>query len=146
MSRGVNLVILIGNLGADVELKYTPSGAAVANVNIAVSESWNDKDGNKQERTEWCRLVFWSKLAEIAGQYLRKGSKVYVEGKLQTRSWDDKDGNKRQTTEVHVRQMQMLDGKTEQPNISQGDDSDTRPFPGAPGPGYADDDGIDLPF
>ena len=112
MSRGgVNKVILIGNLGADPELKYTPSGVPVVNFSLATSESWTDKSGERQERTEWHRIVLWRKLAEIAGQYLRKGSKLYVEGKLQTRSWDDQSGQKRYTTEVVVNDMQMLDGR-----------------------------------
>jgi single-strand DNA-binding protein len=112
MSRGgVNKVILIGNLGGDPEVRYTPGGAAVANVNLATNESWNDREGQRQERTEWHRLVFWSKLAEIVGQYLKKGSKVYVEGRLQTRQWDDQSGQKRYTTEIVVNDMQMLDGR-----------------------------------
>ena len=109
----VNKVILIGNLGSDPELKYTPSGAAVTNFNVATNEVWNDKDGNKQERTEWHRVVLWRKLAEIAGEYLKKGSKVYLEGRLQTRSWEDKDGVKRYTTEVVADNMTMLDAKSE---------------------------------
>ena len=114
MARGVNKVILIGNLGGDPEVRYTPNGAAVVNVNLATNESWTDRNTNeRQERTEWHRLVLWSKLAEIAGQYLRKGSKVYVEGRLQTRSWDDQSGQKRYTTEVVVNDMQMLDGRGE---------------------------------
>lgn len=107
----VNKVILIGNLGADPELKYTPSGAAVTNFNVATNEVWKDNDGNKQERTEWHRVVLWRKLAEIAGEYLKKGSKVYLEGRLQTRSWEDKDGVKRYTTEVIADNMTMLDSK-----------------------------------
>ena len=113
MARGVNKVILIGNLGGDPEVRYTPSGAAVANCTLATNESWNDRDGQRQERTEWHRLVFWSKLAEIVGQYLKKGSKIYVEGRLQTRSWDDQSGQKRYTTEIVVNDMQMLDGRGE---------------------------------
>ena len=110
MARGVNKVILIGNLGADPEVKYTPSGTAVANVNLATNESWTDKQGTKQERVEWHRLTFWSKPAEIVGQYLRKGSRIYAEGRLQTRQWDDQQGQKRYTTEIVVSDMQMLDG------------------------------------
>ena len=115
MARGVNKVILIGNLGGDPEVKYTPGGAAVANVNLATSDSWTDKgSGERQERTEWHRLVFWNKLAEIVGQYLRKGSKIYVEGRLQTRSWDDpQSGQKRFMTEGVASDMQMLDGRGE---------------------------------
>ncbi|HJP29583.1 MAG TPA: single-stranded DNA-binding protein [Candidatus Latescibacteria bacterium] len=113
MARGVNKVILIGNLGGDPEVRYTPGGAAVANVNLATNESWTDREGQRQDRTEWHRLVFWSKLAEIVGQYLKKGSKIFVEGRLQTRSWDDQSGQKRYTTEIVVSDMQMLDGRGE---------------------------------
>lgn len=113
MARGINKVILIGNLGSDPEVKYTPSGAAVANVSLATNESWNDRNGERQERTEWHRLVFWSRLAEIVGQYLKKGSKIYVEGRLQTRQWDDQSGQKRYTTEIVASEMQMLDGRGE---------------------------------
>jgi single-strand DNA-binding protein len=112
--RGVNKVILLGNLGNDPELKSMPNGGAVANVSIATSESWNDKNtGQKQEKTEWHRVVFFGKQAEIVGQYLKKGSKVFIEGKLQTRSWEQ-DGSKRYATEIVASQMQMLDGKSEQ--------------------------------
>lgn len=115
MARGVNKVILIGNLGQDPEVRYMPNGNAVTNVTIATSESWKDKQtGQQQERTEWHRVVFFGKLAEIAGQYLRKGSKVYVEGGLRTRKWQGQDGQDRYTTEVVVDingQMQMLDGR-----------------------------------
>ncbi len=116
MARGVNKVILIGNLGGDPETRYMPNGNAVCNVTLATSDSWKDRNtGQLQERTEWHRVVFFGKLAEIAGQYLRKGSKVYVEGRLQTREWE-KDGIKRYTTEIVVDiggQMQMLDGRNE---------------------------------
>jgi len=106
---GVNKVILVGNLGSDPEIRYTPSGAAVANFRIATSEEWTDKNtGEKQERTEWHRIVAWRRLGEICGEYLRKGSQVYIEGKLQTRSWEDRDGNRRYTTEVVAQTMQML--------------------------------------
>ncbi len=112
MARGVNKVILIGNLGKDPEVKYFPSGGALCNVTIATSESWTDKQsGEKKERTEWHNVVFNNKLAEIAGQYLKKGSKVYVEGSLRTRKWQDKEGADRYTTEVLVQDMQMLDGR-----------------------------------
>ncbi len=112
MARGVNKVILIGNLGGDPEVKYMPSGGAVTNINIATSESWKDKaTGEKQERTEWHRVVFFNKLAEIVGEYLKKGSKVYVEGALRTRKWEDKDGVERYTTEIVARDMQMLDSR-----------------------------------
>jgi len=111
MSKGsINKVILIGNLGSDPELRFTPSGVQVANFNLATSESWTDKSGERQERAEWHRIVLWRRLAEIAGQYLKKGSKIYIEGKLQTRSWEDQNGQKRYTTEVVANSMEMLDG------------------------------------
>jgi single-strand DNA-binding protein len=109
MARGVNKVILVGNLGADPETRYTASGAAITNINIATSESWKDKQtGENQERTEWHRVVFFNRLAEIAGEYLRKGSQVYVEGSLRTRKWQGQDGQDRYTTEVVASEMQML--------------------------------------
>ena len=104
----VNKVILIGNLGADPELRYTATGTAVANFNIATKDSWTGKDGNKEERTEWHRVVAWARLGEICGEYLVKGKQVYIEGKLRTRSWEDRDGNKKYTTEVLAQTMQML--------------------------------------
>ncbi len=109
--RGVNKVILIGNLGRDPEIRYTRDGTAVANLNLATSESWKDSQGERQERTEWHRVVAWDKLAEIAKEYLAKGKQVYIEGRLQTRSWEDKDGHKRYTTEVRADQMVMLGGR-----------------------------------
>ena len=109
MARGINKVIIVGNLGADPDSRAMPSGNAVTNISVATSESWNDRDtGEKQEKTEWHRVVFFNRLAEIAAQYLKKGSQVYVEGKLQTRKWEDKEGNERWTTEVVANQMQML--------------------------------------
>ncbi len=109
MARGINKVIIVGNLGADPDSRAMPSGNAVTNISVATSESWNDKDtGEKQEKTEWHRVVFFNRLAEIAAQYLRKGSQVYVEGKIQTRKWEDKEGNERWTTEIVANQMQML--------------------------------------
>ncbi|UCE89560.1 MAG: single-stranded DNA-binding protein [Pseudomonadota bacterium] len=112
MARGINKVILIGNLGSDPEVRYMANGGAVANVNLATSESWKDKNtGEQQDRTEWHRVVFYRRLAEIAGEYLKKGSKVYVEGKLQTRKWQDRDGNDRYTTEIIANEMQMLDSR-----------------------------------
>ena len=112
MARGVNKVILVGNLGKDPEIKYTASGAAVANVTIATSESWNDKQtGEKVEKTEWHRVVAFQRLAEIMGEYLKKGSQVYIEGKLQTRKWQDQNGQDRWTTEVVANDMQMLGGR-----------------------------------
>ena len=112
MARGVNKVILVGNLGQDPEVKYMPSGQAVCNISVATTESWNDKSsGEKQERTEWHRVVFFRRLAEIAGEYLRKGSKVYVEGSLRTRKWQDQSGQDRYTTEIVGNEMQMLDSR-----------------------------------
>lgn len=112
MARGVNKVILIGNLGADPETRYMPSGGAVTNINIATSEQWKDKQtGQPQERTEWHRVVFFNRLAEIAGEYLKKGSKVYIEGSLRTRKWQGQDGQDRYTTEIVAGEMQMLDSR-----------------------------------
>jgi len=110
-SRGVNKVILIGNLGQDPEVRYMPNGNAVANITVATSESWKDQQGQQQERTEWHRCVLYRRLAEICGEYLKKGSKVYLEGRLQTREWQDQQGQKRYTTEIVVNEMQMLDGR-----------------------------------
>lgn len=133
MARGVNKVILIGNLGKDPELKYFPNGDAFCNVTIATSESWNDKQsGEKKERTEWHNVVFTRKLAEIAGKYLKKGAKVYVEGSLRTRKWE-KDGIDRYTTEILVNDMQMLDGR------GGGGDGDSA------GGGYSRSSGYDQP-
>lgn len=117
-SRGINKVILVGNLGQDPEVKFMPSGSAVANLTLATSESWNDKaTGEKREKTEWHRVAIFGKLAEIAGEYLRKGSQIYIEGQLQTRKWQDQNGQDRYTTEVVVQGfngvMQMLGGKSE---------------------------------
>ncbi len=115
MARGVNKVILIGNLGRDPEVRYMPSGQAVANVTIATSETWRDKQtGETQERTEWHNVVFFGRLAEIAGEYLRKGSQVYVEGSLRTRKWQDREGRDRYTTEIVANEMQMLGGRGQQ--------------------------------
>jgi len=109
---GVNKAIIIGNLGADPEVRYTQSGTTVANLSIATSETWKDKTtGEKQEKTEWHRITCWARLGEVAGQYLRKGSKVYIEGRLETRKWQDQSGNDRYTTEIHANQLQMLDSK-----------------------------------
>ncbi len=113
MARGVNKVILIGNLGNDPEIRYTPSGSAVANLSLATSETWRDKQsGELQDRTEWHRLVFFNRLAEIVGEYLRKGSKIYVEGTLRTRKWQDKNGIDRFTTEIIASEMHMLDSRS----------------------------------
>lgn len=108
---GVNKVILIGNLGADPELRYTPAGQAVCDLRIATNESWTDKNGQKQERTEWHRVVMWGKPAEICKQYLTKGQRIYIEGRLQTRSWEDKEGHKRYMTEVVANDFMFLGGR-----------------------------------
>lgn len=143
MARGVNKVILVGNLGQDPELRYTGSGTAVANVSLATNESYKNRDGEVVENTEWHRLVFWGRLAEIAGEYLKKGRQVYVEGSLQTRQWEDKDGNTKYTTEVKVREMTMLGGGSDEggsSSRSNGFASDT----GASDDSFSPDD--DLPF
>ena len=106
----VNKVILVGNLGRDAELRYTPGGAAVATLNLATTETWNDKEGQRQEKTEWHRVILWGKQAETLNQYLQKGKQIYVEGRLQTRQWDDKDGNKRYTTEIRGDRIVLLSG------------------------------------
>jgi single-strand DNA-binding protein len=106
----VNKVILVGNLGRDAELRYTPGGAAVATLNLATTEVWNDKGGQRQEKTEWHRVVLWGKQAESLQEYLTKGKQIYVEGRLQTRQWDDKDGNKRYTTEIKADRITLLGG------------------------------------
>ena len=137
MARGINKVILIGNLGADPEIRYTANGTAVAKLNIATTESYVDRDGNRQEQTEWHRVVVWRKLAEICGQYLSKGKQVYIEGRLRTSSYE-KDGIKRYTTEIEAREMLMLGGP--------GDRSAGRDYeaPFSPPEGGVPDD--DIPF
>ena len=150
MARGINRVILIGNVGADPEVRYMPNGNAVTNLTLATSDSWKDKQsGQIQERTEWHRVSLFGKIAEIAGQYLSKGSKVYIEGRLQTREWE-KDGIKRYTTEVIVDMggtMQMLDGKPEggqqRTQQSQGQQQRPQQQSAQPDPNEFDDD---IPF
>ena len=140
---GINKVILIGRLGQDPEVRYTPSGVAVANFSIATSEEWTDKDsGEKKERTEWHRIVAWRRLGEICGEYLSKGRQVYVEGRLQTRSWDDRDGNKRYTTEIVASDVQFL-GSRDMGDGGRPSGDAGGGFQGAPGPGPEDDD---IPF
>jgi single-strand DNA-binding protein len=111
MAKSVNKVILIGNLGKDPEVKYTPSGTAVANFTLATNERYKDKDGQWQDRTEWHNIVAWQRTAEIAGEYLKKGRSVYIEGRLQTRSWDDKDGQKHYKTEIVAQDLVLLGGR-----------------------------------
>ena len=150
MARGINKVILIGNCGADPETRYSGSGSAITNLSIATSESWKDKQsGETQERTEWHRVVFFNRLAEIAAQYLRKGSKVYVEGSLRTRKWQDQNGQDRYSTEIVANEMQMLDGRGEvagQPsqsgsnpgaNFSRSAPPSSAPAPAPSNPGQA---------
>jgi single-strand DNA-binding protein len=154
MARGVNKVILIGNLGQDPEVKYMPNGGAVTNVTVATSESWKDKNtGEQKENTEWHRVVFFRRLAEIAGEYLKKGSKVYIEGRLQTRKWQDQQGNDRYTTEIIANDMQMLDsrggggggGFNQSSGQSSGQSSSQQPA-AAPAGGGFDDFDDDIPF
>ena len=148
MARGINKVILIGNLGADPEVKYMPSGEAVATLRLATSESWKDKNtGEQVERTEWHRVVLFRRLGEIAGEYLKKGSKVYIEGRLQTRKWQGQDGQDRYTTEIVASDMQMLDsrgGGTGNFNNQPSSRSDEQPQAAAAG-GFDDFDD-DIPF
>ena len=119
-SKGVNKAVILGNVGNDPELRYMSNGKAVANFTVATSEQWKDQQGQKQERTEWHRMVAYDKLAEIIGQYVKKGSKLYLEGKLQTREWQDQQGQKKYTTEIIVNEMQMLDGKPQGGQQAQG--------------------------
>ena len=140
---GINKAILIGNLGSDPEVRYTPSGVAVAKFSIATSEEWKDKDsGEKKERTEWHRIVAWRRLGEICGEYLSKGRQVYVEGRIQTNAWEDKEGNKRYTTEIVANTVQFLGGR----DVGDSPSPQGPPIPdysGAPTQGPADDD---IPF
>ena len=130
MSRGVNKVILVGTLGRDPDTKYMPSGGAVTNISLATSDQWKDKNtGERQERTEWHRVVFFNKLAEISGQYLRKGQQVYVEGRLQTRKWQTQDGQDRYSTEIIADQMQMLGGGRGNSDNDSGENFNAAPAP-----------------
>ncbi len=154
--RGVNKVILVGNLGRDPETRYLPSGGAVTNIAVATGESWKDKQtGEAQERTEWHRVVFFNRLAEIAGEYLKKGSKVYIEGSLRTRKWQDKDtGQDRYSTEIVAAEMQMLDSRGGGDMAMGGDYASApsqNPAPKAPAQqgapaGFTDDFDDDIPF
>ena len=154
MARGVNKVILVGNLGKDPEVRYSPNGSAMANVTIATAESWKDKQsGEKQEKTEGHRVVFFNRLAEIVGEYLKKGSQVYIEGKLQTRKWQDQGGQDRYTTEIVASDMQMLGSRGGDaggpPQAGGGGGFRKNPAPQqAPAPSAADNDFADddIPF
>ncbi|PYR55077.1 MAG: single-stranded DNA-binding protein [Acidobacteria bacterium] len=141
----VNKVILVGNLGRDAELRYTPGGAAVATINMATTEVWNDKAGQRQEKTEWHRVVLWGKPAESLTEYLTKGKQIYVEGRLQTRQWDDKDGNKRYTTEIRGDKIVLLGGGGRAQPIDRGGDAGTHaPAPAPESSEPLTDD--DIPF
>ncbi|MDH4056936.1 MAG: single-stranded DNA-binding protein [Gammaproteobacteria bacterium] len=154
MARGINKVIIVGNVGGDPETRYMPSGSAVTNLTVATNESWKDKQtGEKKERTEWHRVAMFNRLAEIAAEYLRKGSQVYIEGKLRTRKWQDKDGQDRYTTEIIADEMQMLGGRGgdfgggggggSSSRGSSGSSQDSGGAPPHPGPDDFDDD---IPF
>ena len=154
MARGINKVIIVGNVGGDPETRYMPSGSAVTNLTVATNESWKDKQtGDKKERTEWHRVAMFNRLAEIAAEYLRKGSQVYIEGKLRTRKWQDKDGQDRYTTEIIADEMQMLGGRGgdfgggggggSSSRGSSGSSQDSGGAPPHPGPDDFDDD---IPF
>ena len=161
MARGVNKVILLGNLGADPETRYTASGSAVTNIRLATTDSWRDKQsGERQERTEWHRVVFFSRLAEIAAEYLRKGSQCYIEGRIQTRKWQGQDGQDRYSTEIVANEMQMVGGRGGSGGggapPSRGRDEDSSSAwpaggsagspPAAPRSGPPDDFDDDIPF
>lgn len=141
MARGVNKVILVGNCGQDPETRYMPNGGAVTSISVATSETWKDKQtGQPQERTEWHRVAFFNRLAEVAGEYLKKGSKVYIEGSLRTHKWQGQDGQDRYTTEIVANEMQMLDSR------GQGDAPKSAPAQQAPAAPPAEDFNDDTPF
>ena len=141
---GINKAILIGRLGSDPEVRYTPSGVAVANFSIATSEEWKDKDtGEKKERTEWHRIVAWRKLGEICGEYLSKGRQVYIEGRIQTRDWEDRDGNKRYTTEIVATDVQFLGGRDAGSGARAASGASASDYQGSPMQAPEDDD---IPF
>jgi single-strand DNA-binding protein len=147
MARGINKVILVGNLGADPETRYMPSGSAMTTLSVATTDSWRDKQtGEQKEQTEWHRVVFFDRLAEVAAEYLRKGSQVYIEGSLRTRKWQDQQGNDRYTTEIRAREMQMLGGRpgADAPASRPAPRQDSRP---AQAPAPSDEDfNDDIPF
>jgi single-strand DNA-binding protein len=144
MSKGINKVIIVGNLGKDPEVRYSANGAAIANLTIATSEQWTGKQsGQKQEKTEWHRVVMFNRLGEIAGEYLKKGSQVYIEGKLQTRKWQDNTGQDRYTTEIVANEMQMLGGRS---GADNGQGAQQQPQQGTPSPHGNFDDFADIDF
>ena len=147
MARGVNKVILVGNLGKDPEVRYMPNGNAVANITLATSESWKDKtSGEQQETTEWHRIVMFRRLGEIAGEYLKKGSQVYIEGKLQTRKWQDNSGNDRYTTEIVANEMQMLGSRGGSANFASESAAAPAAAVSSKAPAPAGDFDDDIPF
>ena len=156
MARGINKVILVGNLGNDPDVRYTAGGAAISNISIATSASWKDKEsGEMQEKTEWHKVVFFGRLAETVSEFLKKGSQVYVEGRLQTRKWQDKEGNDKYTTEIVANEMQMLGGKPSGGNYdkssappSESSSGSSRPSKAAPSRPAADENFVDddIPF
>lgn len=147
MARGVNKVILVGNLGKDPEVRYMPNGGAVANVTVATSEQWKDKQtGEQKERTEWHNVVFYQRLAEIVGEYLKKGSQIYVEGSLRTRKWQDKNGNDRYTTEIIASEMQMLGGRSGGGSASFGGGSKAASGGGGEEAPFSEGFDDDIPF
>jgi single-strand DNA-binding protein len=148
MARGVNKVIIVGNLGNDPDTKYMPSGSAVTNLSVATNESWKDKaTGEQKDRTEWHKVAMFGRLAEISAEYLRKGSQVYIEGKLRTRKWTDQQGNDRYTTEIIADEMQMLGGRTGGgAPAMDGPPQSSAPPQGSSGPSGSDDFDDDIPF
>ncbi len=146
MARGINKVIIVGNLGGDPETRYMPSGSAVTNLTVATNESWKDKQtGEQKDRTEWHKVAMFNRLAEVAAEYLRKGSQVYIEGKLRTRKWQDKSGQDRWTTEIIADEMQMLGGRGGGGSAPMSSSSDSAPSSAPPQPG-PDDFDDDIPF
>jgi single-strand DNA-binding protein len=144
---GINKAIIVGRLGRDPEIRYTPGGVAVANFSVATSEEWKDRESNeKKERTEWHRIVAFGKLGEICGEYLSKGKLIYVEGRIQTRSWEDKDGNKKYTTEIVASDVQFLDKKDSGSGDYTGKGHDDKTERGTGGPSYHDSRDDDIPF
>jgi single-strand DNA-binding protein len=145
MARGINKVIIVGNLGQDPDTRYMPSGSAVTNFTVATNESWKDKaTGEQKDRTEWHKVATFNRLAEISAEYLRKGSQVYIEGKLRTRKWQDKSGNDRYTTEIIADEMQMLGGRSGGGSAPMG--GDPGPSSAPPAPSSGDDFDDDIPF
>lgn len=142
----VNKVIIVGNLGRDAEVRYTPGGAAVATISLATTDVWKDKSGQRQERTEWHRVVLWGKQAETLAEYLTKGRQIYVEGRLQTRQWDDRDGNKRYTTEIRSDRIVLLSARGGGSDADGGSHESRPSSPGGPAPGPPELTEDDIPF